>query len=64
MDVNNNGYRSNWDDITRSSLVCPACTASNRPGAAVIEVYHSVAFCNVCAFSGPLVMFILKEIPT
>lgn len=46
-----------------ATLVCPKCTAANRPGATVIEIDQTGtrAFCSVCSAERDLTQFQPKE---
>jgi hypothetical protein len=49
--------------LIESSLRCPKCPATNRPGATYVELSENGtrAYCSVCSASGPTEQFQPKE---
>ena len=46
-----------WRALIEAGLVCPFCTATNRPGVTHIELAEMQAHCRVCSKDGPLTEF-------
>ena len=52
-------FRDASKRVLEPRLVCPFCTAMNRPGATVIEIMDDfrTALCGVCSRSAPIKAF-------